>query len=727
MSLSEMLFYRSLTLFSSLFFIATNSYANNGLIGWATCNTLGQNGTTGGGKGQIVRVSTKAALEQYANASGDYIILVEGSFSGTGMIEVSSNKTIVGAGQGATFDGFGINVNGKRNIILRNLTIKNANPDAIAMRNTHHVWIDHCDLSNSDDGLLDFTIGSDYLTVSWTLFHDHDKVTLANSGTQHFEDAGRNKVCYHHNWFKNTIQRNPRIGYGMGHVFNNYYSNISSYCVGYHTGASVLIENNYFYMSNSPLNQMYTGVSTAANYADAEERGNIFDSTSGNKKGTGKSFDPGQYYNYTFTLDAAADVPALVQSKAGNTYGLEFEYLPVPANGAIDVSNLNELWWSGIENVQSWEIYFGTNPDSLVKTSTTARSFRPEELQADTEYFWRVNAIKADTTIEGSLWRFRTAPAKASKPYPADGELHAKLRQASTEIATIPTVLSWIPAFEAASYKVYLDTTSAFSDSSYQASPTGTSIAPGQLKFGVRYFWRVDAVTNDSTLIEGEIWDFISDVHYSQEGITECEHMVLNGRAFKEEQSGVWFKASNNWVVGGEAGPGTMSSIWSGPDAICTVSVNYFDESDGNGWYGFYVNDVYIKGWYASTNNDKMVTQTMDNVRILKNNELRIAFYTNGGELSRTDMMNIQITQNLEEPQQLLPVSSSLYPPNQDMIMKVYSISGMLLNTLVVRSDANGRLSDQHLQELPLPSGLYLYTVQGENIPARGAQRFIKP
>jgi pectate lyase len=294
-----MKFYRSLTLISSLFFIATNSYANNGLIGWATCNTLGQNGTTGGGKGQIVRVSTKAALEQYANASDDYIILVEGSFSGTGMIEVSSNKTIVGAGQGATFDGFGINVNGKKNIILRNLTIKNANPDAIAMRNTHHVWIDHCDLSNSDDGLLDFTIGSDYLTVSWTLFHDHDKVTLANSGTQHFEDAGRNKVCYHHNWFKNTIQRNPRIGYGMGHVFNNYYSNISSYCVGYHTGSSVLIENNYFYMSNSPLNQMYTGVSTAANYADAEERGNIFDSTSATKKAQENPLIPG---NTTTTL-----------------------------------------------------------------------------------------------------------------------------------------------------------------------------------------------------------------------------------------------------------------------------------------------------------------------------------------------------------------------------------------------------------------------------------------
>lgn len=234
------------TLLCCFFFLATTLIANNGLIGWAISNTLGQNGTTGGGNGQIVRVNTKAALEQYAKATGDYIILVEGTFTGTGMVEVNSNKTIIGVGGGATFDGFGINVNGKKNIILRNLTIKNAKPDGIAMRNTHHVWIDHCDLSKSDDGVLDFTIGSDYMTVSWTLFHDHDKVTLANSGTQHFEDAGRNKVCYHHNWFNNTVQRNPRIGYGMGHVFNNYYSNVSSYCVGYHTGASVLIENNYF-------------------------------------------------------------------------------------------------------------------------------------------------------------------------------------------------------------------------------------------------------------------------------------------------------------------------------------------------------------------------------------------------------------------------------------------------------------------------------------------------
>ena len=63
-----MKFYRTLTLISGLFFITTGLFANNGMLGWAPCNNLGQNGTTGGGRGQIVRVNTKAALEQYAKA-----------------------------------------------------------------------------------------------------------------------------------------------------------------------------------------------------------------------------------------------------------------------------------------------------------------------------------------------------------------------------------------------------------------------------------------------------------------------------------------------------------------------------------------------------------------------------------------------------------------------------------------------------------------------------------
>ena len=89
------------------------------------------------------------------------------------VVSVASNKTIIGGGSGARLDSLGLDIKDRQNIIIRNLKISKADPDAIAFRNSHHVWIDHCDLSSqkeendANDGLLDFTYGSSYLTVSW--------------------------------------------------------------------------------------------------------------------------------------------------------------------------------------------------------------------------------------------------------------------------------------------------------------------------------------------------------------------------------------------------------------------------------------------------------------------------------------------------------------------------------------------------------------------------------
>ena len=704
-------------------------FAENGLIGWATYNDYGQNGTTGGGSGEIVKVTSIADLEYYANATEPYTIFVEGSFAGTGMIEVASNKTIIGVGSGATFYGIGINIRDEKNIILRNLTIKNGEPDAIAIRNTHHVWIDHCDLSQSDDGLLDFTIGSDYLTVSWTKFSKHNKVALVNSGTQHFEDAGRNNITYHHNWFDSTKTRNPRVGYGRGHVFNNYYSNVSDYCIGYHTGASVLVENNYFYKSNNPLNQMYTSVPTKAAYANAKEIGNIFDNTFGNKLGTGASFDPEFYYDYKFILNNAEDIKALVQSHAGPIAGIENEVFPTPGNGSIDVhSAMDTLVWTNLENVTSWELYFGTNDTSLTKISTNNRSYSPGNLEPGMEYFWKVHAIKSDTIIEGPLWRFKTAPAKASKPYPSDGELHAKLYQIKTETTCSQLELSWVPGFRASKYKVYFGETQQLTESDYKGEVTSPAFATDSLKFGVKYYWKINTVAIDSSISEGDTWSFQSDITYSQEGNTEVEDMVLGGRAFLEAQNGTWFKASNNMVVSGEAGPGTMSSVWAGPDSIYTITITYFDENDGDGWYGFYVNNNMIDEWYASKNNNAVLKRIIDSVSLTKNDELRIAFYTNEGELNRTDLMNIKLVTEEEEeegkeeektPPVFISMKTSKYLPNQELTVSIYSITGILLKSYNVKSDENGMEPALRLNEKYLPLGIYIYTIYGENAPIK--------
>lgn len=699
--------------------------AQNGLLGWATYYDLGQNGTTGGGNGAIVRVTSKAELETYALADEPYTILVDGAFTGTGMVEVASNKSIIGLGSGTTFDGFGLNVNGKKNIVIRNLTIKKADPDAIAIRSSHHVWIDHCDLSDSDDGLLDFTLGSDYLTVSWCRFHNHSKVALVNSGTQHFEDAGRNRVTYHHNWFYNTVQRNPRIGYGKGHVFNNYYTDVSSYCVGYHTGASVLVENNYFKNSANPLNQMYETNPSKAAYANAKSVGNVFDNITGNTSGTGRSFDPGFFYDYSFALDSAQHIPALAQSYAGPTPGTAYEFFPTPGNGSLDVRMAGDsLAWTGLDSVASWDVYLGSGDTSLTKKSTLERFFKPENLEANTEYFWKVHANRTTDTVRGPLWRFKTAAAKASKPYPADTDTQAHLRQISSEKTCSPLTLTWKPGFRAVKYRVYFGENQTLDESDFKVEVSTPSFSPGPLAYGVKYYWRITSIAADGTLTEGDIWNFQSDISYADLGKTETEDMVLNGRAFIEPQDGSWFPASNRKVVSGEAGPGTMSCVWAGQDSVYTISVRYFDENDGSGWYGFYINEELVDEWFASANNNTLRTHMMDNIALSTGDELRIAFYTHEGELNRTDWMDVKVFE--DQAQGIAPLETLEYPPYFELNVSLYSITGSLLTSYEITTDASGSLPDFPLNNHALTPGLYIFTIQGKNVAPRSGKVLIQ-
>lgn len=622
--------------------------AQNGLIGWATYNDYEVGGTIGGGLGTIVRANNRTDLESYAKASSPYIIILEGEITGSGTIKITSNKSIIGAGDGATLNGIGIDVNGASNIIIRNLTIKNAKPDALAFGNSHHVWIDHCDLSDSDDGLLDYTIGSSYLTVSWTKFHHHDKASICNSGTQHFEDVGKNRVTYHHNWFYNNVQRNPRVGYGMGHIFNNYYSDISSYCIGYHTGASVLVERNYFYKSKTPLNQMYSSDPTVASYADAKEVENIFDATSGNTKGTGRSFDPETYYDYRFALNQAAEIPQLIQNFAGPIAGIESEYTPLPNDGAIDYYQQNPtLRWSIIEDVQSWVVYFGESSSEMIMFNTDTNQYEPPTLKAGTKYFWKVDAVCADKIIEGHTWCFSTAQSIASKPYPSNGEQNAHLREAKNETTTQPLTLKWTKALGGTKYNVYWSDQPNLTEEHYKGETEVNNFITEGLKYGHKYYWRVNTIDEEGKETEGEVWSFTSDIVYANGGRTEAENMVLNVRSFLETQDGSWFKVSNNKVVAGEAGPGTMSCVWAGNEVKCDITIGYFDESDGKGGCHFFVNDEKIKSWLAAANNDKIVTYTMKDVHLHKDDQLRLDLYVNAGEMNRTDYMDIAVTETI--------------------------------------------------------------------------------
>jgi len=308
------------------------------LEGWATTNADGQNGTTGGGNAAPTTVTTFEAFRAAAQDSAPRVIIVSGTIrttdGGGSAMRVSSHKTIIGADKDATIYG-GIAMSDVSNVIIRNLNVQgtwpNSGPDdTIASSESHHIWYDHLNVWDSTDGSLDITNQSSYQTVSWSKFwytsteHGHRLASLNGSGGgDHPEDAGRLKVTYHHNWWAERVdQRMPRVMYGQGHQYNNYFNSTgNSYCIGVGSYGAILVENNYFKDVNDPHVFMYDV------FMELLARGNVYDNTTGTRDtgrgGTrdssvgGGSVVPFTDPPYDYTLDDAADVPAVVQRCAG--------------------------------------------------------------------------------------------------------------------------------------------------------------------------------------------------------------------------------------------------------------------------------------------------------------------------------------------------------------------------------------------------------------------------
>ncbi|GAA3932561.1 pectate lyase [Actinomadura viridis] len=283
--------------------------AESSPVGYASMN----GGTTGGAGGTTVTVSNATQFNQYVNASGRYVIQVNGTVSLSGMQRVGSDKTIVGVGTAGRITGGGLNLNGSRNVIIRNLSFSGSNDDAINVQEgATNIWIDHNDLTGANDGLLDIKRGSDFITVSWNLFHDHDKTALiGHSDDNASQDLGHLRVTYVHNWFRGTDQRHPRVRFANPvHVVNNYYSDIGSYGVASTMNAGVFVEANYFENVDRP---------TSLQEGDSDE-GNI--RASGNHltgSGTLLTRNPGSVaaIPYSYSAETASGVKGTVTGGAG--------------------------------------------------------------------------------------------------------------------------------------------------------------------------------------------------------------------------------------------------------------------------------------------------------------------------------------------------------------------------------------------------------------------------
>jgi pectate lyase len=291
---------------SAAFVAPSASAAPFDLAGWATQG----GGTTGGGNATPVTVTSSSALTSAMQSASPAVIRVSGSIAISGMQKVASNKTIIGVGSTAAITGGGLNVTQAGNVIIRNVNFRNWSDDAINVQYSTRVWIDHNTFSNGYDGAVDIKRASDYVTVSWNKFINHDKnMLLGHSDDNGGEDRGKLRVSYHHNWFAGTNQRHPRVRFGNPvHVYNNYYANVGSYGVASTMEAGVLVEGNYFENTEDPYHRG-EGSSPAANLV---ARNNHFvNSGSGDAGGSVRSIP------YSYTLDSASSVKSSVSGGAG--------------------------------------------------------------------------------------------------------------------------------------------------------------------------------------------------------------------------------------------------------------------------------------------------------------------------------------------------------------------------------------------------------------------------
>jgi pectate lyase len=216
-------------------------------------------------------------------------------------------------GADATINGGGLDMYERSNVIIQNLRFTGAEDDAISIQqSSHHIWIDHCELTGGLDGLIDIVRGADFITVSWCHFHDHQKTALlghddANGG----QDTGHLRTTFHHNFFDGTDERHPRVRFGEPvHVYNNYFRNNAVYGVVSAEDAGVLVEGNYFEGVAHPIHVGYE----ESGPGRVVERDNVY-VDSGTPETAGTVEEPSTYYEYT--LDDPQTLPDIVPAGAG--------------------------------------------------------------------------------------------------------------------------------------------------------------------------------------------------------------------------------------------------------------------------------------------------------------------------------------------------------------------------------------------------------------------------
>ena len=453
--------------------VQTQAVITDGIIGFATQN----GGTTGGAGGAVYDVTNLADLITYAAGDTPAIIRVTGEINSGDdkgkSVRVGSNKTIIGCGSGAFFNGVGLMISNESNIIIRNIkftlvSITNTTDpavydpdgdegrpqiivnggDCVSIQNTcTNIWIDHCEFYQQDphvqtnqdlyDGLLDVKNNSNYITISWNYFHDHHKCHLVGSSDSDNYDR---KITFHHNRYNNIKERMPSYRFGTGHVYNNYFYDVISSGVNSRMEACLRVENNYFEDSDDPIltaNSTLDGFWDLRSGFNGSDNSNIYvNCTNSRPTSSTCTFNP--TYDYSAALEPASSVKASVLNSAG-VGKIDTGCGAAPTNTAVSTATYTRTNTNTVQPTNT-STSTHTNTNTATHTSThTATNTSTYTATVPANTATHTATVPANTSTHTATLPTNTSTYTATVPTNTSTHTATVPTNTSTHTATVPT------------------------------------------------------------------------------------------------------------------------------------------------------------------------------------------------------------------------------------------------------------------------------------------------
>ncbi|KAI5580608.1 hypothetical protein POPTR_008G182200v4 [Populus trichocarpa] len=130
--------------------------------------------------------------------------------------------------------------------------------DGVSIFGGSHVWVDHCSLSNCNDGLIDAIHGSTAITISNNYLTHHNKVMLLGHSDSYKQDKNMQVTIAFNHFGEGLVQRMPRCRHGYFHVVNNDYSHWKMYAIGGSADPTINSQGNRFLAPNDRFNKEVT-------------------------------------------------------------------------------------------------------------------------------------------------------------------------------------------------------------------------------------------------------------------------------------------------------------------------------------------------------------------------------------------------------------------------------------------------------------------------------------